>query len=77
MEDKRELLKQPIHGIYIPIGLILFGTWIFGWEYMPYSIRFIVVIVSIQYYGALKRASSMHQVKWQEFELLDKTLIAP
>ena len=44
---------------------------------MPYSIGFIVVIVSIQYYGALKRASSMHQVKWQEFELLDKTLIAP
>ena len=77
MEDKRELLNQPIHGIYIPIGLILFGTWIFGWEYMPYSIGFIVVIVSIQYYGALKRASSMHQVKWQEFELLDKTLIAP
>lgn len=77
MEDKRELLKQPIHGIYIPIGLILFGTWIFGWQYMPYSIGFILVICSMQIYGALQRRSSMHPVKWQDFELLDKTIIGP
>ncbi|CAI5756173.1 unnamed protein product [Candida verbasci] len=77
VQDKRELLKQPLHGIYIPVLLILFGTWIFSWSYMPYSIAFIVIILSYKFYGALSRRSSLHKVKWQDFELIDKTLIAP
>ncbi|ABN66098.1 NADH-cytochrome b-5 reductase [Scheffersomyces stipitis CBS 6054] len=77
MEDKRELLKQPLHGIYIPIGLIIFGTLMFGYEYLPYSIGFIVVVCSTQLFFAYKRRSSMDKVKWQDFELVDKTIIAP
>ncbi|KAK6457380.1 NADH-cytochrome b-5 reductase [Scheffersomyces xylosifermentans] len=77
MEDKRHLLKQPLHGIYIPILLILGGTLIFGVEYLPYSIAFIVIVCSTQIFLALKRASSMHKTKWQDFELIDKTIIAP
>ena len=44
MDDKRELLKQPLHGIYIPILLMLVGTLIFGVEYLPYTIAIIVVV---------------------------------
>ncbi|RLV91605.1 Plasma membrane-associated coenzyme Q6 reductase PGA3 [Spathaspora sp. JA1] len=77
MEDKRELFKNPVHSIYIPIGLILFGTWIFSWEYMPYSIAFIVIVCSVKYYEAYKNRSSLDKTVWQDFELLDKTIIAP
>lgn len=76
MEDKRELLKQPLHGIYIPIALILVGTLIFGAEYLPYSLAFIIVVCSIQFYGAYSRRRSMDTVKWNEFELIDKTIIS-
>ncbi|KAG7663063.1 uncharacterized protein J8A68_003406 [[Candida] subhashii] len=77
MEDKRELFKQPLHGIYIPIGLMLFGTWIFGWEYMPYTIGFIVVVSTFKFYEAYKNRSSLHKTVWNDFELIDKTIIAP
>ncbi|CAK9437512.1 uncharacterized protein LODBEIA_P18900 [Lodderomyces beijingensis] len=77
MEDKRKLLDQPLHGIYIPIALILFGTWIFSWSYMPYSIAFIAIVFSFRYYEAMKRRSSIDKNIWRDFELMDKTLIAP
>lgn len=76
MEDKRELLKQPLHNIYIPIALILFGTLIFGAEYLPYSIAFIVVVCSAQFYKVWVYRSSIHPGKWNDFELIDKTVIS-
>ncbi|KAK6461194.1 NADH-cytochrome b-5 reductase [Scheffersomyces coipomensis] len=77
MEDKRELLKQPLHGIYIPILLILFGTLIFGVEYLPYSIAFIVVISSGKLYEVWNNRTSMDKSVWKEFELIDRTIIGP
>lgn len=76
MEDKRELLKQPLHGIYIPIGLILFGTAIFGLQYMPYSIAFIVIVCSWNFYEAWCRRLSVEPVRWNDLELIDKTVIS-
>ncbi|KAK6198622.1 NADH-cytochrome b-5 reductase [Scheffersomyces amazonensis] len=77
MEDKRELLKQPLHGIYIPILLILGGTLIFGVEYLPYSIAFIVIVGSSKIYQAWSRRSSLDKTVWRDFELIDKTIIGP
>lgn len=77
IEDKRKLLANPLHGIVIPIGLILFGTWLFSWSYMPYTIAFIIVVCSVQYYLATQRRSSMHQTIWRDFELIDRTMVAP
>jgi len=77
MEDKRELLKQPLHGIYIPVLLILFGTLIFGVEYLPYSIAFILVVSSGKIYEALSRKASLDKTVWRDFELMDKTIVAP
>lgn len=76
MEDKRELLKQPLHGIYIPIALMLGGTLIFGKEYLPYTVGFIVVVCSLQFYGAYRNRASLHSVKWNDFELIDKTIVS-
>ncbi|CUM66784.1 uncharacterized protein PRCAT00004466001 [Priceomyces carsonii] len=76
MEDKRALLEKPLHGIYIPIFLIIFGTSILNYEYLPYSIAFIVLICSINFYSAYSRRSSLDYTKWNDFELIDKTVIS-
>lgn len=76
MEDKRALLKEPIHGVYIPILLMLGGTLIFGVEYLPYTIAIIVVICSFKFYDSYSRRLSMDSLKWNEFELIDKTIVS-
>lgn len=76
MEDKRELLKQPLHGIYIPIALMIFGTWILDTSYLPYTIAFIVIMCSINFYSAWSRRRSIHPVKWNDLELMDTTIIS-
>ncbi|ODV81128.1 NADH-cytochrome b-5 reductase [Suhomyces tanzawaensis NRRL Y-17324] len=75
MEDKRELFKQPLHSIYIPCGLIIAGTLLFGLEYLPYSLTFIVGVCSFKYYEAYQRRSLIHKTQWRDLELIDKTLI--
>lgn len=76
MEDKRELLKDPIHGVYIPILLILGGTLFFGVEYLPYSIAFVVIVCSFKLYEAYARRTSMDTLKWNDLELIDKTIVS-
>lgn len=76
MEDKRELLKQPLHGIYIPIALMIGGTLILGTQYLPYTIGFIVIVCSIQMYVVYNNRASLHSVKWNDFELTDKTIVS-
>lgn len=76
MEDKRELLKQPLHGIYIPIALIIFGTCIFDWRYLPYTLSFVVVVCSVKFYEVLSKRSSLDEIKWTDLELLDKTIVS-
>lgn len=76
MEDKRELLKQPLHGIYIPVALIVFGTCIFNWRYLPYSLSFVVVVCSFKFYSAYSRRSTLDAIKWKDLELIDKTIVS-
>ncbi|CAN3376844.1 hypothetical protein DIURU_001624 [Diutina rugosa] len=74
--DKRDLLKQPLHNIYIPIMLILGGTLIFGVQYIPYAVAFIVVVCSIQFARVWGKRSSLHPKVWRDFELIDKTIVS-
>lgn len=76
MEDKRELLKQPLHGIYIPIALLIVGTLILGAQYLPFTLAFIVIMCSINFYSAWNRRRSIDPVKWTELEIIDKTIIS-
>lgn len=76
MEDKRALLNEPLHGIYIPIALIVFGTCIFDWRYLPYTMSFVAVVCGINIYKVYDRRPSLHAVKWTELELTDKTIIS-
>ena len=76
MADKRDLLNQPLHGIYIPIVLMIVGTAIMDTSYMPYTIGFIVIVCSINFYQAWQRRSSVDPLKWNDLELIDKTIIS-
>lgn len=76
MEDKRDLLKTKLHGIFIPICLVLVGTLILGAQYLPYSIVFLVLVISFNLYEVYNNRKSLDLVKWVDFELLDKTIIS-
>lgn len=76
MADNRDLLKQPLHGIYIPIALVVAGTCVFGVGYLPYTMAFVAVICSYKVAMSFSRRSSLHKTRWREFECIDKTLIA-
>lgn len=69
------MLKQPLHSVYIPIGLILFGTCLFSYEYLPYTIALIAVICSVQVWRAMANRRSIEQLRWTDLELTDKTVV--
>lgn len=75
-EDKRKLLKQPLHGIYIPVALIIFGTSIIDYRYLPYTLAFTVIICTFKFFDAWKRRRSVDPIKWNDLELIDKTVIS-
>lgn len=74
--DKRALLKQPLHGVYIPILLIILGTVIIDYHYLPYTGTFAFAICSFNFYEAWKRRRSVEPVRWNELELIDKTVVS-
>lgn len=76
VEDKRDLLKQPLHGIYIPSALVVIGTLIIDWRYLPYSGGILVAFLAFRLISAYQRRSSIHSEKWNSLELLDKTVIS-
>lgn len=76
MIDKRELLKQPLHGIYIPVALIIVGTCIISYEYLPYTLTFTAILCGYNFWEAWGRRSSVDAVKWNDLELIDKTVVS-
>lgn len=76
VKDNRDLLKQPLHGIYIPLGLVVVGTCIIDYQYLPYTLAFALVICSWKLMEAWGRRRSVDPVKWNELELIDKTVVS-
>lgn len=74
--DKRALLKEPLHGVYIPILLIIVGTVIIDYHYLAYTGTFALAICSFNFYEAWKRRRSVEPVRWNELELIDKTVVS-
>lgn len=80
MSDKRELLNEPLHGIYIPILLVIVGVAItcytandskFLWM-LPFS----AIILALRFIAAYRRRRSIYPDKWTALELEDQTLIS-
>lgn len=76
VEDKTELLKQPLHGIYIPVILVIVGICIMNVDYLPHVLVLLVSLLGFRLFNAYNRRRSLDDKKWRSLELLDKTIIS-
>lgn len=75
-EDKRELLNNPVHGIYIPVALVIIGTSIIDYHYLPFVAIPLALLLGIRAFSAYQRRSSISADSWRSLELVDKTIIS-
>lgn len=75
-KDPRDLLKEPLHGIYIPVALIIAGTAIFGLQYIPYVMVVLVPFLAFRFYSAYLTRQSIFEHKWTKLELLESTVVS-
>ncbi|KAK9467456.1 hypothetical protein V1512DRAFT_275426 [Lipomyces arxii] len=74
-DAKQELLKTPLHGVYIPVALIIVGTYIVKPDWILYSVILALTLAFFKFYrGRSKKA--LNPVKFQQFELKDKTILS-
>lgn len=55
VEDKMELLKEPLHGIYIPVALMIVGISIINVSYLPYVLVFLALLLGYRITNAYSK----------------------
>lgn len=73
--DNQKLLSTPLHGLYIPAGLIVFGTAIVKPDLTIYAVGLAAVLMAFKVYRGQSRRVLKPDV-WQEFQLREKTEIS-
>jgi len=68
------LAPQYIHGVYIPSGLLLVGTYIVKSEWLPYALGVAILLGGWKVYQSLPR-KSLNPAVYCQFELKEKTII--
>jgi len=68
------LAPQYIHGVYIPSGLLLVGTYIVKSEWLPYALGVAILLSGWKVYQSLPR-KSLNPAVYCQFELKEKTII--
>lgn len=79
MADKLEgvdLLKTPLHGIYIPVALCIFGITILNYDYLPYVVGLLALYISFNIIRVKLKRPVLSSTKFQDYELIDKTIIS-
>lgn len=71
-----EILKTPLHGIYIPTGLCIVGTAILDYTLLPYMIGLLGIFFLYQYIRVKSKKPVLLADEYQEYELMDKTIIS-
>lgn len=74
--EGQDLLKTPLHGIYIPVLLCIVGTAILNYDYVPYMLIILALFLSYHIIRVKLQGPVISQTKFQEYELLDKTIIS-
>ncbi|SCV02009.1 LAMI_0G15170g1_1 [Lachancea mirantina] len=80
VEDKRKLLDEPLHGIYIPTALMLVGVAITA--YMSgnllslWILPFAALVLGVRFVAAYRRRKSVSEDKWTALELEEQTVIS-
>ena len=73
---QQSLLSTPLHGLYIPAGLIVVGTAIVKTEWTHYAAALAAVLMAFKVYRGASRTVLKEGRSWQEFELKEKTEIS-
>ncbi|CCH41732.1 hypothetical protein BN7_1271 [Wickerhamomyces ciferrii] len=68
VDDKSQWLNEPLHGIYIPVVLMIVGISIMNVSYLPHVLLFLALVID--------RRSTLHPENWRALELLEQTLIS-
>lgn len=71
-----DLLKTPLHGIYIPTFLCLFGISILNYDYLPYMVLILALFLGFNILRVKIQRPVLSKDKFQEYELIDKTIIS-
>lgn len=74
------ILDEPLHGIYIPSGLLVAGLSILyklsGETKILYVIPIYLIFITVKVLQAKRNSKSVYSDKWNALELVDKTLIS-
>jgi cytochrome-b5 reductase len=74
--EGQDLLKTPLHGIYIPTLLCIVGTAIINYEYIPYTLIILAIFIGSHLIRVSLKKPILSSTKFQEYELIDKTIIS-
>lgn len=76
----KNILDEPLHGLYIPTALFLVGTAIMTalsgeWRILL-ALPVLGLLIGARFFAAFKRRRSLYPDKWTSLELEDQTLIS-
>ncbi|GAV27088.1 hypothetical protein PMKS-000549 [Pichia membranifaciens] len=74
--EGQDLLKTPLHGIYIPTILCIVGTAIVNYDYVPYMIALLALFIGYHVLRVKTQRPALSSSKFQDYELIDKTVIS-
>jgi len=75
MARKQNPLSTPLHGIYIPAGLLIVGAVIIDRAYVPYAVGLALLLSGFKVFRG-QPLKVLKPDQFQEFELADKTVIS-
>lgn len=77
---QKNLLDEPLHGIYIPTGLFFAGisitVYMSGENRILYSVPILLAFLAYRTYAAYSRRRSIYPDRWSPLELEDKTIVS-
>ncbi|KAI0969410.1 hypothetical protein F4678DRAFT_173687 [Xylaria arbuscula] len=75
MADTPLTAKKYVDGIYIPAGLLVFGTFIVKREWVPYA-AIVAILLSVWKFTSSQPKKVLKPDAFQDFELKEKTIIS-
>lgn len=74
--EGQDLLKTPLHGIYIPVALCIFGISILNYDYLPHVLILLALYFGFHIIRVKMQGEVLSSKKFQQYELIDKTIIS-
>ncbi|KAL3233664.1 Uncharacterized protein RNJ44_03704 [Nakaseomyces bracarensis] len=78
--EHKNILDEPLHGLYIPAGLFVAGiaimTYLSGEPKILLALLVLGMLIGVRFFAAFQRRRSLYPDKWTSLELEDQTLIS-